>query len=174
VLRLLPGMEIVLPGTPSEFDRLFLAAYANPNPTYFRLSERSNPQTVEVEFGRASVLKQGKQATVIAVGPALPPVLAAVQDLDVTVLYYTTVAPFDGDTLRQNCDSRKVALIEPYYQGMLVPEIHAALGLASLTIDALGVPHRFLTNYGTVEQHDAAVGLTPAAIRERIQKLIHA
>ena len=174
VLRVLPGMEIVVPGTPAEFDRLFRTAYANPNPTYFRLSERSNPQTYEVEFGRANVLKKGRQATVIAVGPALPAVLAAVQDLDVTVLYYTTVAPFDGDTLRQNCDSRKVVLVEPYYQGVLVADIHTALGLMPLAIDALGVPRRFLTNYGTMEQHDEALGLTPAAIRERVQKLIHA
>lgn len=174
VLRMLPGMEIVVPGTPVEFDRLFRSAYANSNPTYFRLSERSNPQTYEVEFGRANVLKKGKQATVIAVGPVLPPVLAAVQDLDVTVLYYTTVAPFDGDTLRQNCESRKVALVEPYYQGVLVADIHAALGLAPLTIDAMGVPHRFLTYYGTVDQHDEAIGLNPTAIRERVQKLIHA
>lgn len=174
VLRMLPGMEIVVPGTPAEFDRLFRTAYANANPTYFRLSERSNPQNYEVEFGRANVLKKGRQATIIAVGPALPPVLAAVQDLDVTVLYYTTVAPFDGDTLRQNCESRKVALVEPYYQGVLVADIHAALGLAPLAIDALGVPRRFLTNYGTVEQHDEAIGLNPTAIRERVQKLIHA
>lgn len=173
VLRALPGMEIVVPGTPAEFDRLFRAAYADPHPTYFRLSERSNPQSFEVEFGRAKVLKQGKQATVIAVGSTLPPVLAAVQDLDVTVLYYTTVAPFDGNTLRQNCESRKVALIEPYYQGGLVADIHAALGLAPLTIDAIGVPHHFLTNYGTVEQHDEAIGLTPTSIRERVKKLIH-
>lgn len=174
VLHTLPGMEIVVPGTPAEFDRLFRAAYANPHPTYFRLSERSNPQTYQVEFGRANVIKQGKQATVIAVGTTLPPVLAAVQDIDVTVLYYTSVAPFDGDTLRQNCESRKIALIEPYYQGVLVADIHAALGLAPLMIDSLGVPHRFLTNYGTVEQHNEAIGLTPAVIRERVQKLIHA
>jgi transketolase len=172
VLRMLPGMEIVVPGTPGEFDRLFRTAYANPNPTYFRLSERSNPQTHEVAFGRANVLKKGKQATVIAVGPALPPVLAAVKDLDVTVLYYTTVAPFDGDTLRQNNPSGKIVLVEPFYAGTLVADIHTALGAASVAIETIGVPHRFLTDYGHAEEHDEAIGLTPAGIRKRIADFI--
>jgi len=172
VLRTLPGMEIVVPGTPGEFDRLFRAAYANPHPTYFRLSERSNPQTHEVEFGRANILKQGKKATVIAVGPVLPAVLAAVQDLDVTILYYTTVAPFDGDTLKQNNQGGKIVLVEPFYAGTLVADIHEALGTASAAIETIGVPHRFLTDYGHAEEHDEAIGLTPAGIRKRITDFV--
>jgi transketolase len=174
MLRTLPGLEIVVPGTSGEFDTLFRAAYADGHPTYFRLGERNNPQPFEVEFGRANLLKRGSLATVVAVGPALRPVLAATQDLDVTLLYYTTVAPFDGETLRQNCASRKVVLVEPYYQGGLVADIHAALGSTAVAIEAVGVPHRFLTNYGHAEQHDEAIGLTPAGIRERVEKLIHA
>lgn len=173
VLRALPGMEIVLPGTPSEFDQLFRAGYANGQPTYFRLSERSNPESCEVKFARANIVKQGGRATVVVVGPALAPALAATHDLDVTVLYYTTVAPFDADTLRQNCARRKVALIEPYYQGVLIPDVLAALGPGPVQIASLGVPHRFLTNYGTQEQHDEALNLSPAAMRERIVQLIH-
>lgn len=174
VLRSLPGMEIVLPGTPQEYDQLFRAAYANGHPTYFRLSERSNPQPFAVEFGRAKILKQGRRATVVAVGTALAPALAAAQDLDVTLLYYTTVAPFDAETLRQNCASRKVALVEPYYEGVLVPDLVQALAPAPVQVATIGVPHRFLTDYGHQEQHDEAIGLTPAGVRCQIEKLIHA
>ena len=172
VLHTLPGMEIVVPGTPGEFDQLFRAAYAGPHPTYFRLSERSNPETHEVKFGRANVLKQGKKATVIAVGPTLPAVLAAVQDLDVTLLYYTTVAPFDGDALKQNNPGGKIVLVEPFYAGTLVADIHAALGTTAVAIETVGVPHRFLTDYGHAEEHDEAIGLTPAGIRKRITDFI--
>jgi transketolase len=174
ILRTLPGMEIVVPGTPEEFDLLFRAAYAHPHPTYFRLSERNNPQSCPVEFGRANVLQKGALATVLAVGPALTPALAAVKGLDVTLLYYTTLAPFDGETLRQNCARGRVALVEPYYRGTLAAEIHEALGTSQVALETFGVPHRFLTNYGHAEEHDAAIGLTPAAIRERLEKLIHA
>jgi transketolase len=170
VLASLPNMQIVLPGTPAEFDHLFRANYANGRPTYFRMSERSNPQSFDVALGRANVVKQGRLATVVAVGPALTPVLAAVRDLDVTVLYYATVMPFDAETLRQHCASRKIVLVEPYYQGVLIPEILAATGPDPVQILPIGVPRRFLTNYGTPEQHDEAIGLTPAAIRERIRQ----
>jgi transketolase len=173
ILKTLPGMEIVLPGSASEYDQLFRTAYANGHPTYFRLSERNNPQSFDVEFGRANVLKKGSLATVVTVGTTLAATLAATQDLDVTVLYYTTVAPFDAETLRQNCASKKIALIEPYYKGTLVQDIVAALAPVPVQIATVGVPHHFLTNYGHQEEHDKAIGLTPAGIKERIEKLIH-
>jgi len=100
ILRSLPGMQIVVPGTPGEFDALFREAYANSSPTYYRLAVKSNSVEYPVHFAELAVVKQGKQATVIAVGPMLASVLTAVEDMDVTVLYCTTVAPFDGGTLR--------------------------------------------------------------------------
>ena len=174
ILRTLPGMEIVVPGTPAEYDQLFRASYANGHPTYFRMSERSNPQSFDVKFGRANLLKKGSLATIVTVGTTLAATLAATQDLDVTVLYYTTLAPFDAETLRQNCASRKVVLVEPYYQGTLLQDIVTALAPGTVQISAIGVPHRFLTDYGHRELHDEAIGLTPTGIRKEIQKLIHA
>src|ERR1051326_5034495 len=43
ILHSLPGMQIVVPGTAGEFDRLFCEAYANGSPTYFRLDATNNP-----------------------------------------------------------------------------------------------------------------------------------
>jgi len=173
LLKSLPGAEIVLPGTPQEYDRLFRAAYANGRLTYFRLSERSNAQSFEVEFGRAKIIKQGARATVVAVGTALAPTLTATQDLDVTVLYYTTIAPFDGETLRQNNAGGKIVLVEPFYTGTLAADIHVAIGSTAVALETIGVPHRFLTNYGHAEEHDEAIGLTAAGIRQRVQGFIH-
>jgi len=78
---------------------LLRAAYANGAPTYYRLSTRTNPEAYTVRFGAAEVLRRGELATVIAVGPALDRTLAAVEDLEVTLLSHTTVAPFDAATL---------------------------------------------------------------------------
>ena len=175
ILHSLPGMEIIAPGTPSEFDLLFRAAYANGHPTYFRLSERSNPQAHSVQFGRATVIRCGGRETIIAVGPTLASVLEATHDLDVTILYYTTIAPFDVETLQTHCENARVILVEPYSSGVLVPEIHKALGCTvPVMVDAIGVPRQFLTNYGTAEDHDAAIGMTAAAIRGRVCRLMDA
>lgn len=61
ILKNLPGMEIVIPGTGEEFSSLFRQAYANGHPTYFRLSESENDNSFEVQFGKASVVKTGSQ-----------------------------------------------------------------------------------------------------------------
>lgn len=172
ILSSIPGMEIVLPGTASEFDRLLTQAYADGKPTYFRLSERENPQGYEVTFGKAEVIKTGTKATVIAVGPALKPVLAACEGHDVTILYYTTVRPFDRETLKAHAASGKILLCEPYYKGGLVSEITETLYPQPCTIAQVGVPHEFLTHYGKAEEHDEQVGLTAASIAKRLTNLI--
>src|SRR5258708_37735039 len=63
ILRSLPGMQIVVPGTALEFAQLFRQAYANGAPTYYRLSERSNTGEQAVEFGKLQVIKRGSAAT---------------------------------------------------------------------------------------------------------------
>lgn len=172
ILHNLPGMQIVVPGTAGEFDRLFRESYANGSPTYYRLSETINPIDYPVRFGKLEVVQRGSRATIIAVGPTLAATLSAVEGLDVTVLYCTTVAPFDAETLGATCQSSKVVLVEPYYAGALLPDICVALGRTPVSIESIGVPHEVLSHYGTPEQHDEANGLTPAAIRKRIERFL--
>lgn len=173
ILQNLPGMEIVVPGTAGEFDRLFRQAYADGHPTYFRLSERENPVDRSVIFGKADVIRSGKRATVVAVGTALGPVLEATGDMDVSVLYYTTVAPFDADNLMEHCFTPKILLVEPYYSGGLAGEICAAFCARPIALDCIGVPRRFLTDYGITEEHDEVIGFTAGMIQSRLEKLIN-
>src|SRR5271157_4046704 len=56
ILRSLPGMQIVVPGTPGEFDALFRESYANGSPTYYRLTVKSNPVEYSVRFGELTVV----------------------------------------------------------------------------------------------------------------------
>ena len=175
ILRSLPGMQIVVPGTSGEFDHLFREAYANGSPTYYRLASSNNPVEFPVRFGKLEIVQRGSQATVIAVGPMLAATLEAVKDMDVTLLYCTTVAPFDGETLQSVCRNQqghgsKIVLVEPYYEGVLVPDICAAMGGMPVSIETIGVPHRVLSRYGTAEEHDEELGLTAEGIRRRVEK----
>ena len=165
-------MEIIVPGTSSEFDALFRQAYENGHPTYYRLSEKENAESHKVQFGKANVTKKGKKATVIAVGPTLTPVLEACKNEDVTVLYYATVSPFDKKTLKNNCPSGKVLLCEPYYEGVLTDEIMSALKPRPLVVETVGVPRKFLTNYGKAHEHDDHIGMSSSSIRNRLRKLL--
>lgn len=171
-LKAIPGFQIIVPGTADEMAKLMREQYANGEPKYFRLSTQSNETSRDVIFGKATVIKQGSKATVVAVGPILDKVMAAVQDLDVTVLYYTTVVPFDQMTLRENCPGAKVLLCEPYYYGALTTDILEALSGRNVQIAHVGVPHKFLSSYGSRDQIDESVGISVVNIREVLKGLL--
>jgi len=171
-LKNIPGMEIVVPGHSGEYDELFREAYANGNPTYFRLSERENAEKYPVKFGKAHVIKKGKKATVIAVGPILSRVIEACQKEDVTILYYTTITPFDSETLKKNCPSGKILLCEPYYSGALAWDVMNTFSGKPITLEFAGMPHEFLSHYGKDSEHDEYLGMTPKGIYKHLKKLI--
>ena len=175
ILRTLPRMEVVVPGTPGEFDALFRESYADGEPTYFRLHTQQNAADRAVRFGRLHVEREGSRATVVVVGPMLDRTLEAAAGLDVGILYCTTVAPFDGDILRAavgGTGGHDVILIEPYYEGTLVPEVVRALRAAPVRIEAIGIPRRVLSRYGGPEEHDADLGLTADGIRRRMEAFL--
>lgn len=167
-LRLLPGMEIVAPGTPEQFDTLFRAAWGNGHPTYFRMTDHCNKTKVDVAFGKACVLKSGTKATVIAAAEQLDATLEACEGLDVTLLYYTTFAPFDYETLREHFVGGKVFLSTPFYEGSLTADVMQALKGHAVQLEEASVPLAVFRTYGTKQEKDMHLGLTAQGIRERL------
>lgn len=171
-LKLIPGMQIVVPGTANEFDTIFRSTYNNGFPTYIRTSRDQNLQSHNVEFGRAICIREGKEATIVVVGPMLDMVLQAVEELDVSVLYYTTVAPFDKETLKNNCLSGKVILCTPFYIGALLEDIISALPSQKLLVHEIGIPMQFVRHYGYTKDHYVAMHLTVDRIESEVKEVI--
>src|SRR3954464_8613956 len=109
----LPDTEILVPGTAGELETLLRASYDDGAVTYLRTSVRANAGDRDVELGRLTVVRRGAGGAVVAVGPLLDATLAAADGLDVTVLYATTVSPFDGVTLAREA-AGDVLGVEPY------------------------------------------------------------
>lgn len=172
VLKNIPGMEFIAPGTGKEFIRLFEECSMNHHPTYYRLSDHPNKNSFEVTFGRAAVIKKGSRATVIAVGTVLDTVLHALHDEDVTVLYYTTLAPFDTETLLDNCKNGKILVCEPEFSGSLDSLIAAAFENKAVRMVHAGLPVDIYRNYGSKAEKDKYYGLTEQNIQSRLKKLI--
>lgn len=172
VLSMIPGMEIVVPGRPDEFSSLFSETYDNGNPTVYRTSMFSNSYNEPVAFGRANVIKKGSKATVLAVGPMLELAMRALQDEDVTILYYTTVSPFDEAALQSNYVNDRLLLMEPAYQGGILPQVVKVLHDKKVKMDFVGYPHEFIVNHGYVVENASMYGLTAEAVREKYKKLI--
>lgn len=174
VLKLIPNMSILCPGTSAEFDVLFKAGINLGGPKYFRLSETQNIETQAVEFGKAQVLQKGSNGIVIAVGTMLDRVLSACEGLDVSILYYTSVAPFDSKALAAMIESgEKIVICEPYYfeGGITTNVVQAAQG-KPISILNIGVPTIFSNKYGSLQEHDVLHGLNAESIALNIRKFL--
>lgn len=173
ILKYLPGVEFVAAGTANEFMKLYNASYRNGKPTFYRVSDHPNVNyDIDVEFGKATVIKRGSKATVIAVSVMLDTVMEVCKDMDVTVLYYTTLSPFDRETLKNECSSKKILVCEPQYAGSLDTDVLSAFEGESVTIEHVGFPREIFRNYGKYDEKMEYYALTAQSVREKLNDLI--
>jgi transketolase len=168
ILAALPGMRIHVPGHPAEVEPLLRAAVAGDDLVYVRLTEQSNRASQPVVPGHMQVVRRGAAGTVVAVGPTLDAVLDAAEGLDVTVLYATTVRPFDVTGLRETLSVPDVVLVEPYLAGTSSAVVSEALVDVPHRLLALGVREQDLRTYGTAAEHEVLHGLDAAGIRRSL------
>ena len=169
LLKTIPGMNIIVPGCDSDFDVLFHTAYSGHNPNYFRLTEKGHAINIPVTFGRGTKIREGCDGTVIAIGPMLERVMNACINIDVTILYYTTLSPFDAEILNATFQKGKIAVVEPFYEGTMSHDILSSLQGKLVNMLSVGVPRKFLTNYGLASEHDVAYELDVASIKTRLE-----
>ncbi|MGG8406624.1 transketolase, partial [Streptomyces sp. 12297] len=121
LLDTLDGWTVHVPGHPDEAEALLRHAYAaGDDKVYVRLSQQSNRAAQPVDGLRFTTVREGRAGVVVAVGPLLDHVLAATEGLDVSVLYASTVRPFDDAALRAAVargTGADVVLVEPYLAG---------------------------------------------------------
>ena len=170
----IPGAEIYVPGTATEFSDQFDRSCRNEKISYFRLSEKTNKQSVKTTFQNGSIIKEGKELTVIAIGPMLDIVVEATENLDVTILYYNCVSPFDSELLRENMESGKLFIVEPFYENTMAPLIQKHLSDRRVMTCSKGIPRKFVTKYGKTDEHYEEFGLNSHGIRNEIQRMINA
>ncbi|MEU1435465.1 transketolase [Streptomyces sp. NPDC005786] len=168
----LDGWTVHVPGHPDEAETLLREAAAGDDRVYVRLSLQSNERARPAGGARGfTPVREGTGGVVIAVGPMLDDVLAATEGLDLTVLYATTVRPFDGAGLRRAVGDRATAdvvIVEPYLAGTSTAAANDALTAVPHRVLGLGVARQELRRYGRMEEHLAAHGLDPHGLRDRI------
>lgn len=171
-LLTIPATQVLVPGAAAEADRLVRDTYANDRITYLRTQIVTNREARPVELGRLLVERRGSRATVIAVGPMLDRTLAATADMDVTVLYATTLNPFDADTLGRELAGDDVVVVEPFFAGTLAAPVSEALRDRPTRLHFVGVPRAVIRDYGTAEQLDHVLGLDAAGIHRQVATAI--
>jgi len=174
VLTLLgiPGFQIIVPGTAAEFSSLMLSNYNNGKANYFRLSEKENEFSIDLEIGKGKVVKHGKLATIIVVGPLLDLVLDSYKNLDVEIIYINSVNPFDFEIIAKNCASSKILIVEPFYEGTMSHLVQKAAENRPLQIQTVGIKREFITRYGEYGEISADIGFTSQNLLSQLDKLI--
>lgn len=167
ILRLLPGMEVLQPGSETEADTLIRSCYNNGHPTYYRLSDNPHDLDIPVTFGRANVLlDRNAPITIMTAGPLLKNVMEGCRDLPVNLVYFTTIKPLDVDVMRR-------------FQHTQILIIHDAYGLREAVSEAtvapvryLGLRDEFCCWYGKVGDTRRELGLDPEGIRLFVQSAV--
>jgi len=163
ILRLIPGMEVLQPGSRKELDALIRSQYSNGKPTYYRLSDHGHGIDMPVRFGKANVLKDsGAKVTVMTAGPILGNVMEACRDLPVNLVYFSTIKPIDKEII-QHFRHTKIMVVHDAF-GLL----EAISEVPDLSLSYHGLPDQFCVWYGTVHDIRSVIRLDPVAIREAI------
>jgi transketolase len=170
LLDTLPGWTVHVPGHEDEIEPLLRQALAGDDRVYLRLSDKVHSESVPLSE-KFTVLRQGSAGVVVAVGPVLDDVLAATSTMDVTVLYASTVRPFDHAGLRAAVGAARpdVVLVEPYLRGTSAPEVAEALSDVPHRLRALGTRRdQEVRAYGKAADHDRLHGIDADSLAESI------
>jgi len=167
ILRMLPDIEVIQPGSRKEVDILIRSQYNNGKTTYFRLSDNPHDIDVPVEFGKGVLLKHaGSKVTVMTAGPILGNVMEACHDLDVNLVYFHTIKPIDKEIIYRFKETK-----------ILV--IHDAFGLyeavcetPNLSVSYHGISDEFCSCYGILNDIRKKIGLDTESIREVVRREI--
>lgn len=108
LMRVLPGMVVIVPCDAEQTKKATLALAQHKGPGYLRVSRPVSPvitgPETEFEIGKAQVLKDGNDVTIIACGLLVPQALAAAENLEsqgisVAVINNHTIKPLDKQTI---------------------------------------------------------------------------
>lgn len=146
-----PGLKVVMPSSPYEAKGLLLAALNDPNPVIvlehkllYKTSGDVPEEMYTSEIGKAKVLREGKDLTIVATGVMVSRSLEAATELaaegiEVTVIDPRTLSPLDMDPINESvAKTGKLMLVQeaPKHVGFMA-EIAARVsegpGIYSLT-----------------------------------------
>lgn len=177
ILRALPQMQVFVPGSSKEFDNLLKKTWGNGSPKYFKLSTREHNHESQCDPFQARLIQSaGSSKALVVVSGHLLQDVVGLDDVD--IVYTSTLSSLDDEskTLIQdaaNKSKRVVTIEENSTVGGLADLVNDIIfekeneGIKSFT--RIGIPRKFLTNYGTAEQHRENLGLTREAISSKIR-----
>jgi transketolase len=184
VFRTFPGMEVVMPCDIYQTRKLVEALVDRPHPVYVRVGRNAVPNVYEnfdcpFEIGKANVLLEGRDLTIVGTGETVyhclrAGQLLAAQGIHARVLDMHTLKPFDAEAIRRAAnETRCILTVEEHsiYGGLggAVAEIVSQEHPVSMKI--LGIPDEFAV-HGTSPEIFRHYGLDAEGIVQAAVELI--
>lgn len=158
-----PGLKVVMPSTPYDAKGLLIAAIRDPDPVLFlepmklyRAFRQEVPQEdYTLEIGKASIVQEGTDLTIITWGAAALTVKKVAQDwqgthgVSIEVIDLRTIVPLDSQTILSSVEKTERVLIvhEAVKSGGVGAEISALIN--EQAIYSLEAPVLRVTGYDT-------------------------
>ncbi|NLK58393.1 MAG: alpha-ketoacid dehydrogenase subunit beta [Tissierellia bacterium] len=182
----IPGLKVVIPSTPYDTKGLLIAAIRDPDPVLFlepkriyRAFRQEVPEEAyELPIGKAKIVQEGDDITIVAWGAMMPEVQKAVEsleDISAEIIDLRTISPMDRETI--------VASVQKTGRILVVHEAAKSFGAGAEIISvvnekaflSLEAPPSRLTGFDTIfplprgEKHYLP---TPERIRAKIKEVV--
>ena len=156
ILAHTPGIKVVIPATPYEAKGLLLSSIRDPDPVIFlepkriyrAVREEVQEGDYTIPLGKARLVQEGRDVTIIAWGAMVREVLNAAEELkgdkiDMEIIDLRTISPMDVETI--------VTSIRKTGRGVIVHEAPKTCGLGAEII-ALINEKAFLSLQAPIER----------------------
>ena len=136
ILAHIPGIKVVIPSTPYEAKGLLISSIRDPDPVIFMepkriyraIREEVPENDYTIPLGKARMVQEGKDVTVVAWGAMVREVVNAAEQLkedkiDVEIIDLRTISPMDVETI--------MASVRKTGRGVVVHEAPKTCGLGA-------------------------------------------
>ncbi|MDD3336326.1 MAG: transketolase C-terminal domain-containing protein [Eubacteriales bacterium] len=183
ILRTIPNMTVVMGCDYHSTRKLVRAAAQHNGPVYLRFTRDAIPmiydENEEFELGKAKLLRDGKDVTIIANGDIMSVALAAAEELtqqgvSVRLLDMHTIKPLDVEAVKAAANQTKgIVTVEDHNiingLGSAVCEVVAEMGNAK--VKRIGIPDCFGES-APYERLLEKNGITKEAIMQACKQLM--
>jgi 1-deoxy-D-xylulose-5-phosphate synthase len=172
-LRTVPNLTVMAPSDAAECRNMLYSAFNMNGPAAVRYPRgaalgSAGTEMHALSIGKATVVRAGRRAAILAFGSMVKPALEAGEALNATVVNMRFVKPLDVDVIRELARTHELLVTVEEHQvaggaGSAVCEVLAGKTKVLL----LGLPDRFI-DHGDPGRLLASVGLDAEGIRKSI------
>jgi transketolase len=179
MMKTIQDSNIIYPASEIEFNTLFKQTYNNGKINLFRITSYTHdfafaPQ--DIRFGKAILVKQGKDLTIVTVGPQLKTAIDSLEqlqklNLSPEIIYMPTIKPFDAKLVNESlAKTNRCLVIEEHsmYGGVFDDVLRFSKDLDGIKYASINIGDKFIYQYGTYQQHCNRLGFSVEGIVKKV------